>query len=466
MLDVAAQTLGLDEIGAHVHSTDDRRDETGEHQRRVLRRWRRDRERLHARTTWDPEQVAAWQLDRIRMLVETAFATSPFYHRLYADAGYESGALVDWSDYAALPAISKQDIVDDFEAFAWRKPLGAEDVYRSRTSGSTGQALTILQDQAASDAGHVFYLRHYEQLLGRPRREEEWVYEIYLAPNRYSSLDGRFPAFTLSQTCPPALAARHIARVGAPLLWAFPSYLLRMSAEAEDLASVGLEAICTHSESSTREERRQVAARFGAPVLDEYSSEELYLIATECRHGRYHVVEDNVRVDVLGGGKHGEIVGTSLINTYMPFIRYRQGDAIELAGDAAGTCACGSRFTALTSFHGRADQLLRRRDGSVVPPDQVMGLYDRTLLTRDARVEEFRIVQDEQAAIDVLVRPPAGDDHPSPAPLSEFLAGLEELIGDRGCPIAAHVVDAMPSVLSHKRRLITSRYEPSRQESR
>src|SRR5262249_13898026 len=152
--------------------------------------------------------------------------------------------------------------------------------------------------------------------------------EIYLAPQRITSFCGDYPVFTLSQDCPTGLALEHIKRVQPSILTGFPSYFLRMSKENARPEKLSIEAICTNSEASTEQERQLISAWFGAPVFDEYSSEELYLIATQCEHGRYHLVEDNVRVDVYRPDSSGlgEVVGTSLTNFYMPFIKYRQGD--------------------------------------------------------------------------------------------------------------------------------------------
>lgn len=445
-----------DLVSAHVHSLDGRSAASAARGRRVLRRWRRDRALLSERPRWDPEQVDAFQLERVRAVVEHAFATHPFYHRIYREAGYRSGDLVDWSDYDALPTVSKQDIVDHYDEFTAHRALAVDDVFSSRTSGSSGTVLRILQDEATSDAGHVFYLRHYEQMLGRERRPDELVYEIYLVAQRYPSLDGAYPAFTLSQNCPTGLALEHLRQTRPPLLWAFPSYLLRMAREAGDLRDLGVEAVCTHSEGSTAQERALLAEAFGAPVLDEYASEELYLIATECREGHYHLVQDNVRVDVVDAGPDGRgaIVGTSLINSYMPFIRYRQGDLIAL-DDTWAPCACGNRFRVLDQLLGRADQCLVRTDGTVAAPDRVMGIYDDTLLTAGARVAEFRILQAADRSVVVLLRRTGRDAH-ADALLEDFRGRLRQLLGGPEAALEVREVERMPELASHKRRLVIS----------
>lgn len=213
-----------------------------------------------------------------------------------------------------------------------------------------------------------------------------------------------------------------------------------------------------HSESSTEEERRFVAERFGATVHDEYSSEELYLIATQCRAGFYHIVQDNVRVDVWNpdADGRGEIVATSLVNSYMPFIRYRQGDVIRLNQDRS-SCSCGNRFVVLDGFHGRADQDLLRADGSTVASDRVMGLYDDTLLAHDAEVAEFRIVQTSDGAVEVLVRNRDGADLAvSLGYVEAFCKGLGRMMSLPNGAIRSRVVERMPNASSHKRRIIIS----------
>src|SRR5688572_13859719 len=86
-------------------------------QRRLLRKWQGRAAELHAATQLDPEVISRRQLEQVSRLVDHAFATHPFYQRLYRAAGYTSGDIVSWSDYDALPTITKQDIIEHFECF-------------------------------------------------------------------------------------------------------------------------------------------------------------------------------------------------------------------------------------------------------------------------------------------------------------------------------------------------------------
>lgn len=456
MYDVA-QAFGVDGVLQHRHSSDDRRPESLAGQRRLARKWARERESLHARTQLDPEIIDTRQLELISRLIDNAFATVPFYYELYRAAGYRSGDIVSWEDYHSLPILTKDVILSNFEGFVASRALPSSLCYSSRTSGSSGRTLTILQDDAASDLGALFYLRHYEQLLGRQRRPDEWLYEVYLAPPRYSSLDGAFPTFSLSQDCPPELAAEHLARLKPTVLAGFPSYFLRLIEAAPDLRRAGVDAICTNSEASTPRERERISDAFGASCFDEYSSEELYLIATQCRHGLYHVVEDNVRVDVIDADETqlGDIIATSIVNQYMPFIRYRQGDVVRLGRVG---CACGNRFRSLDALMGRADQFLRGPKHKAVAPDRVMALYDRTLIPASARVSEFSIFQSELGRVSVFIVPEG--ESASADSLGAFVSGLQAIFEDPQLKVDIHTVREMPRRVSHKRRLITCTVVP------
>ncbi len=100
-----------------------------------------------------------------------------------------------------------------------------------------------------------------------------------------------------------------------------------------------LELVVTHSEMSSKQERLLMSQQLGGiPVLDEYSSEELARIALELPCGHYHLCEDTVRTDIVDPQTlkplqrgTGLVIGTNLLNTAMPFIKYVQGDYVTVS---------------------------------------------------------------------------------------------------------------------------------------
>ncbi|MGB4056703.1 MAG: hypothetical protein WBK77_01315 [Alphaproteobacteria bacterium] len=461
MFDVKTFSFGIPEIEAHIHDHVGSRTETIEGQFRLLKKWLCNRDSLHAVTRLSHDEISSRQLQQISVIVDNAYSTHPFYNRLYKSAGFRRGDVVTWDDYNALPTISKNDIIDNYDMFTTALSPDPSQIYTQRTSGSSGKTLQIMRDPTMTDHHALWELRFTEQMLGRRRDPTEWCYMSYLACPPYTSLDGKYPFFTVSNDCPPEHVLKHLKLMKPALLSGFPSYLGRLSALVDDPKELGIKAILTNSEACTKAERVKIGERMGAPVFDEYSSVELSYIATECKEGRYHIVEDNVRVDVLNPDSEGmgEIVATNLVNTYTPFIRYRQGDIIQIAA-ASECCDCGNKFRHFQSFQGRTDQFLQSQTIGLVPPDRVMALYDRTLIEAKAKVAEFQIIQTKLDEVRLLIIPESDKNGPDKETIQTFVTGLKDLFKDPNLRVNVEEVRAMPPSRSHKRRLIENRIQP------
>lgn len=448
-------TFGIPDIDKHIH-VNLKVPETVEMQLRLKRKWEANSSELHNNTLKEHSVVEMSQLRKIAFMVDYAFSTHPFYNKLYSSVGYKRGDIVSWDDYNALPTISKKDILENYDLFA-KANLSPkiEDCYISRTSGSSGQVLNIIEDLTMVDFHMQFFYRFHEQILGRKRMPNEWLYDIYLVTPPYSSLNGDFPTFTVSNNCPIEAVYEHLKLIKPTILNGFPSYLERLSTLITDPSELNIKAITTNSETSTPAQRKKIAEKFQAKVFDEYSSVELSLIATQCAYENYHIVEDNVRVDVINPDKDGfgEIVVTNINNSFMPFIRYRQGDIIKI-NDHRKYCACGNKFRTLQSFMGRIDQFLYSKTIGKVPPDLIMALYDNTLIERISNIDEFQIVQ--KSFDEILVRVVLFDKatNINQDVFQRFCSELQDIFHDSDLKIVLEVLDKMPPEKSHKRRLI------------
>lgn len=461
MLDVNQYLLGCDEITKYIHRNQ-KTPETLVAQQRVLKRWNLHRESLIANTKLDHEAMSEIQLRTISMMVDFSFSNHPFYNKIYKDAGFKRGDIISWDDYQALPVIDKSSLIDNYDLF--RKVISPrpDECDSVRSSGSSGRAVEVIIDPVVNEVGTVLEMRFYEQMLGRKREPNDWLYMIYLAAPAFSSLNGEYPIFTLSNDCPPEIAINHIKRLKPKILTGFASYFNRMSKFIGDPNELGIEAISTNSEPSTQAERDAISKVFGAPVFDEYSSVELGYIATQCKAGSYHLVEDNVRIDLINKDEQGrgELVGTDLVNTYFPLIKYKQGDIVSIK-DHGQDCPCGCKFRELHSFGGRSDHHLYSSVVGKVPSDLVMSLYDRLLVPTSAGIDEFRIVQVESDLVELLIKPIDSTRGFDQASVADFSRGLKVLFECEALNIKVHEVEVMPPTKSHKRCLIENQYSAS-----
>lgn len=456
LMDVASHCFGLAEIESHVHRYDKKVAETVARQRRVARKWWQTREALHERLKWSRPRIRDWQLSRVSTLVDWAFNTIPFYRSLYSKSGFRTGDIVTWEDFASLPLVTRQDLTLGFPQRQVLAGVNPELCYGARTSGSSGVPMTIVRDDGSEELQSLLRMRQFEVMLGSQLRPTDWIYNIYLSSWAFTSFDGEFPVFSISEDCPPQALVQHIEQLRPRLVSAFPSVLARMATtKPVNMAKSGVSCICTNSEGSSRTERDMIAEAFGVPVFDEYASEEMSgVIASECIAGNYHVVEDRVVAEVTNVDSDGlgDIVVTDMANIFMPIIRYAQGDLVRLSAEDA-VCGCGNCFRHFDRFMGRADQALHSPSIGRVPSDRVMNLCDRTLVDFASGVAAFRIIQSVPETVDVMMVLRPGFTVAEQASLEALTVGLRDLF-QYPIGITPIYLPDLPDASSYKRRMV------------
>jgi phenylacetate-CoA ligase len=148
---------------------------------------------------------------------------------------------------------------------------------------------------------------------------------------------------------------------------------------------------------STQAERDHLSERFGCPVLDEYSSEELTRIAAQCRCGTYHIFEDiNYLEAVLQADGSSVLIGTNLHNYAMPMIRYEQND---LGRIEERDCDCGWNFRVLTDLQGRRNDSFILPSGKIISSGFLLDATYEVLLTYRTAVKDFCLIQTSRSEV-------------------------------------------------------------------
>ena len=142
-----------------------------------------------------------------------------------------------------------------------------------------------------------------------------------------------------------------------------------------------------------------MAKQLGVAVLDEYSSEELTRIALECPCGNYHLEEDACYIEVLDKNTKekitqgtGLVVGTNLLNTATPIIRYHQGDIVTISN--VNNCKCGNHGRIIKEINGREMDCIIS-DNKQIPASSFMDLAYNWFLTYNIPIHglKYQIVQ-------------------------------------------------------------------------
>jgi phenylacetate-CoA ligase len=343
------------------------------------------------------EEIRAQQFERMRELVGMAYSDIPVYRAKYQKAGFSPADLREWNDIQKIPVITKPELIAAFPDGCLNPRFDPDDLFPTRSSGSSGQTLLIRVNYDAILTDTIQGVRQFALQSGHRYGPDDLLTHVYTVPWWYDSIGGKYQTAFISNLIPPARVAQHLRFLAPQVLSLYPSNLDALVTHAEEFSS-SLHLAVTHSEYSSRAARKEWSQRLGVPVLDEYSSEEATRIALELPCGHYHVCEDTVHLDVLDPetlmpqipGQLGLAVITNLLNEAMPFIRYVQGDYVT---QPANPEPCGINWSQIASIDGRLNDAFLNLSGRNVPAGSILDATYRWMFDCDLHLAQFEIVQ-------------------------------------------------------------------------
>jgi phenylacetate-CoA ligase len=283
-------------------------------------------------------------------------------------------------------------------------PAGHEPVYESQTSGSTGEPVVVRRTAvngmdwlAVTMREHLWHRRDFLEPLCAIRAS---VSELKRWKDWGPPVNWLFPSGPLLGIPVPTDVGRQIELIRdfkPRILLMYPSNLAALMDRWEDLPCV--RQILTIGETLSPRTRDEAARRFGA-ITDTYSSQELGTIAIQCPQSPlYHVMAENLLVEVLNGdgtacreGESGRVVATDLRNFATPIIRYDIGDVAQV-GPA---CPCGRGLPTLSRIFGRERNLVLMPDGTRHWP-----LVGFCHFREIAPVMQYQFIQDGRESIEL-----------------------------------------------------------------
>jgi phenylacetate-CoA ligase len=350
---------------------------------------------LFRRLYWSREQIEHYQLAQIRKIIGEARDHVGMYEgRLPKPSDIRS--LRDIED---LPILTKDKLLNHSPRERTNRNFLLDNLIVSKSSGSTGRALDVYYDLESYNLFILAGLRLY--FLAMPYLPWHKQTYIYTSPYPLSSLFGLYPLNFISTLNPIPDTIEKLKANPPDLLVCYPSHLRSIASQMtpEDFEKIRPKAINVNSEMSTQSERDYLARLFGCFVFDDYSSEELTRIASQCKHLSYHIFEDinyleitDDKGKILPEGVVGNIVGTNLHNIGMPLIRYAQGDRGSIRSK---NCECGRKFRVLESFEGRKNDAFTLSDGQTISSGFLLDLTYGVFLNYPNAVSAFCLVQEK-----------------------------------------------------------------------
>jgi phenylacetate-CoA ligase len=381
---------------------------------------------------WSPEQMKAWQAERLREVLEAARLRVPYYRNAYRGLPMEKVRSAD--DLILLPVLPRQRLREHEREFLDER-LDPLALYSTKTSGTTGTSLTIywtrdalrrnkaVLERRVHEAGGVSRKIPRAMMGGRPiipgrqteppfwRRNWYWR-QLYLSSYHVSP-----------RTAPSYAAAIRSSGVGWMTGYGSAIAALAVNAALAGVEPISLRAAIVSGDTLQPGMRTAIETFFRCRCYDMWGQAEGVGMAMECEMGRLHVVPEIGILEILKPdgtpcvpGETGEIFATGLLHPGMPLIRYQTGD---FASWAAKPCACGRKTAVLESLEGRVDDYLVTVDGR-----QIGRLS--TAIKRSPSIHSAQIVQDRPGHAWLLVRP--GDTYRT-GDVDPVIADIRERIG-------------------------------------
>ena len=411
---------------------------------------------------WDRGKLRELQMHKLRDMIGHAYEHTQYYRALFDDAGVRPGDIRDERDLRRIPILDKHEVRRNQDAFIAQSMRGMPTSI-FRTGGSTGVPVEILKDAHEVELLNAAGLRVFRwtgwnigepvgMVWGNPHKPaniKERLHDALIGPTIY--LD------TMSLTNASMTAfVEHWGRVKPTMLrgHSHSIYIFAAFCRKNAITSIRPAGIISSSMMLLPVERRVIEDAFACKVTDLYGCEEVGLIACECeRHQGMHIDMENNLVEIVDPhgnnvkpGENGAVVVTSLLNRYMPLVRYRMGDIASFQDRA---CACGRTLALMDNVAGRVADFLVRKDGSVVAG---VSLVERTL-TKYPGIAQMQIVQED---IDTIILRIAKDANYTEETERAVVAEFKHSVGEHN-DVRIEFVEAIPQEKSGKFRFAVSK---------
>ncbi|OIP93837.1 MAG: phenylacetate--CoA ligase [Syntrophobacterales bacterium CG03_land_8_20_14_0_80_58_14] len=352
------------------------------------------------------------QGERLAKVCERAYASVPFYKKVFDKAKIRPAQIKSIDDIVRLPFTTKLDLRDNYPFGMFAVPM--KDIVRIHaSSGTTGQPTAV---------GYTRYdLEIWAEAMARTMTAagttaNDIVQNAYGYGLFTGGLGAHYGAEKIGAAVIPISGGNTQKQImlmkdfGTTVLCSTPSFCLYiydvMKQEKINPQSLKLKIGIFGAEPWTDAMRKEIEKRMHIKAIDIFGLSEITGpgVSFECAEAQngLHVNEDFFypeiidpdTAEVLPFGEEGELVLTTLLKEGIPLIRYRVKDITSLNPEK---CICGRTLVRMSRVRGRSDDMLIIR-GVNVFPSQV----ESVLLKSKAVAPHYMIFVDRKGRMDEM----------------------------------------------------------------
>ena len=330
--------------------------------------------------TASPEQIRAWQDERLVKQVKHVWDNVPYYRKKMEEKGVTPEDIKSTADLHKLPFLTKDDLREAYPYGLLAKPL-SECVRIQSTSGTTGKRVVAFYTQHDVDLWEDCCARAITAVGGTNEDvcHVSYGYGLFTGGPGLNGGSHKVGCLTLPMSSGNTeRQLQFMTDLGSTILCCTPSYAAYLSETIHEKGlrdQIKLKAGIFGAEAWSENMRRDIEEGLGIKAYDIYGLTEISGpgVSFECEEQTgMHINEDHFIAEiidpntgeVLPDGTKGELVFTSITKEAFPLLRYRTRDICVLTRKP---CSCGRTHVKMSKPMGRSDDMLIIKGVNVFP---------------------------------------------------------------------------------------------------
>lgn len=301
-----------------------------------------------------------------------------------------------------LPILTKKELIENHNEMQCYDAF--DKLFIAETSGSTGHPLRFKKDLNWDTHHRASIIRSCRWYGVEPWETNGyfWGYsfkESEVLKTKFSDLlQNRFRVFNYDQKDIASflrkLKSASYVHGYSSMIYETAKLALEYGLSARDFPY--LKMVKGTSEKIHDSYQSPVMEAFGHKMVSEYGSAEAGIIAFECPHGKMHVNEENVILEVI----NKDIVVTNLNAYSVPILRYRLGDQIIMGSG----CSCGRHSKTIDEVIGRSGKIIQGENNKF-PSLTLYYVFKNIAIEHDLDIM-YKGVQKEKGKLEIHIADP------------------------------------------------------------
>jgi len=316
----------------------------------------------------------------------------PYYKTLFYDKDIKFESIEDVeSNYKSIPMLTKQILSENIEELISNK-ICQSDIVWEYTSGTSGTPLKIGKT-STERMNSATSLWKWRKTYFNISPSYPYVYFTSLSNGLKYLIEHNITYLSEIHLEDNDLDIYYNILVKQKIKWiaGSPSVLFILLNYMKDFKKEPistLEYIELTGEQILKEEKGKIADFFKCNVAEQYGTREVWAIAKECNHGKFHIMENDVLLEL---NQNNGILVTSLNLYSIPIIRYYIDDVLEYDS----LCDCGCNSKTIKIIKSRSLEFLHVGKTKVISPILLRISINSVIQKYGVDIKQFQYIQED-----------------------------------------------------------------------